>query len=83
MLELKGAGIDPEIVHFISYGVKYGTNGVIEDYTIFSGDDLMTQCQHYMDTNSVGIPKCTLPNVHGFLSAMTHGIYLRKYPQIS
>jgi hypothetical protein len=77
-MELKEAGIDSEAIHFISRGLQYGKRGVIEDFTIFSGDEMIDQCRQYMSKDSVGIPKSVLPNVHGFLSAMTHGIYIRN-----
>jgi hypothetical protein len=74
-MELKEAGIAPEKVHFISLGVQHGIKGVIEDYTIFPGDELLDLCRHYMDEESEGIPKCILPNIHGFLAAMTDPMF--------
>jgi hypothetical protein len=50
---------------YISYEVKIGKYGVVENLTIFSGDQLLEKMKFLMGDNREGIPDCNLPNAKG------------------
>ncbi len=79
---LKRSGIPQAKVIFMSYGVEIsmGTkrSGVIENFTIFSGNELLQRITFYIADERKGIPNFTLPNVDGYLSGMTKGKF-KKY----
>jgi hypothetical protein len=75
--QLKKSGILLEKVTYISQGVEIsiGTarTGVITDFTIFGVDEMIERIQFYKAEVREEIPKCTLPNVDGYISGMTKG----------
>jgi hypothetical protein len=60
-------------VIYISHGVEIGKKGVKQNFTMFTGEELLEESKILMKDGQEGIPKCNLPNVNGFLSGMTIG----------
>lgn len=58
---------------YISHGVEIIKKGVKENFTKFTGEELLEETKILMQDGQEGIPKSNLPNVKGFLSGMTIG----------
>ncbi|XP_046452609.1 uncharacterized protein LOC124200415 isoform X2 [Daphnia pulex] len=73
--KLKKCGVPTEKFIYISQGVEItiGSNGmgVIDDFTIFGGEEMMERARFYQAEEREEIPVCTLPNVDGYISGMT------------
>jgi hypothetical protein len=50
---------------YISYEVKIGKYGVVENLTIFSGDQFFEKMKFLMGDDREGIPDCNPPNAKG------------------
>lgn len=77
MNQLKKSGYPLEKVIYISQGVEIsiGTKrtGIITDFTILGGDEMIQRIRFYKAEEREEIPNCTLPNVDGYISGMTKG----------
>jgi hypothetical protein len=84
--KLKKCGVPTEKFIYISQGVEITIGskgmGVIDDFTIFGGEEMMERARFYQAEEREEIPVCTLPNVDGYISGMTIGkfpIFLKLY----
>lgn len=50
--------------------------GVVENFTMFSGDELLEKIKYYMQEGNDEVPYSTLPKVDGYITGMHSGIWL-------
>lgn len=70
--DLQPGGIEPSSVYIMSTGVQMATGerqGVVENFTMFSGKILMERAKLYMQEGE-DVEKCTQPTVDGFITGM-------------
>jgi hypothetical protein len=77
LLSLQRGGIDPASVFFISYGVEIGNTsvdrGVIEKFTMFSGEEMLEKAKYVMREEVTNLPHSKEANINGYITGMISG----------
>ena len=63
----------------MSFGVEIGDGGVIDNFTMFRGSELMEKSEFYFQDGHDTVEKSSLPDVNGFISGMLAGNFKYQF----